>query len=524
MTPRFERTAWMALVAVAVAAGILARFLFLDSYPAGIYGDEAYNGYDAMRALSEGDLKIFYAENNGREGGLIALIALSVALLDNTILALRLPGALVGTLTVLLVPLALYNLFLLLAPRAGPGEAADAEDRRTAAAVALGCLVLVALSYWHVTLSRIAFRAILDPLSGVLAFLGISLALRYPQRWWIAVLAGLVCGLGVYGYSTYRFLVFPIALVFGIMLARDRWLYLRPILIMSAAALVTAGPWLAFALRFPELAFERAREVSVLTAEAPGRQLLWSTFQTAQMFFGVGDLFARTNLPGEPQLNPIVFVFFVVGMLLLLNGMRSAPGGTRPSARAFSFVLVLWFLIGLAPAVLTVMGWPGAVRSISSIVPAMAIAAVGAAAVGRVLAETERGRAVSIGISTIMVLALVAHLFSAYFVRLRLHPYYEGDLGFAVERTAAALELAGLSDEMPAVVLVENERHPRYVWNESQFLYLAWDRFADGRARLATLEEIEADMPDAPATLFVPAPLEEVLLERVPEGVRVVVY
>ena len=45
--------------------------------PPGVYPDEAKNANDAIETLQTGEYKIFYPENNGREGLWIWLIALS---------------------------------------------------------------------------------------------------------------------------------------------------------------------------------------------------------------------------------------------------------------------------------------------------------------------------------------------------------------------------------------------------------------------------------------------------------------
>src|SRR3989344_8126331 len=54
------------------------RLWQLDSIPPGLFPDEAMNGNNAFEALHGGGFKIFYRENNGREGLFINIQALSM--------------------------------------------------------------------------------------------------------------------------------------------------------------------------------------------------------------------------------------------------------------------------------------------------------------------------------------------------------------------------------------------------------------------------------------------------------------
>jgi len=83
------------------------RLYALDTIPPGLWPDEALNG---VQALSE-PLKIFYPENNGREGMIMWLDALSFRLWGVSMFSFRLVPALIGVLTVLVVYLLGVELF-----------------------------------------------------------------------------------------------------------------------------------------------------------------------------------------------------------------------------------------------------------------------------------------------------------------------------------------------------------------------------------------------------------------------------
>ncbi len=173
------------LVAAIVAIAGVFRLYQLPTAPPGLYPDEAMNGSNALEALHTGAYKIFYPENNGREGLFINIQAVFLSSLLSATdglpepWMLRFPSTIFGTLTVL-------GLFLLTRellrgrparqqpePQAQAGgepsgeRLAGARDRvfskANPDAVALLAAFLLATSFWHINFSRIGFRAIMAP-------------------------------------------------------------------------------------------------------------------------------------------------------------------------------------------------------------------------------------------------------------------------------------------------------------------------------------------------------------------------
>ena len=93
---RWKTLSWILLITGLGAALRLAAF---GSVPVGLYQDEAFNGLDALRVLA-GEHPIYFIANNGREPLLIYLASISIARLGRTVAAVRLPSALLGTLTI----------------------------------------------------------------------------------------------------------------------------------------------------------------------------------------------------------------------------------------------------------------------------------------------------------------------------------------------------------------------------------------------------------------------------------------
>jgi len=110
--------------------------------PHGIHPDEVMNGSNALEVIKTGRPRIFYPENNGREGLFINAQTISIALFENTEFALRLPSAILGVLTV-------FGLYCLGTELAG------------APAGLLAAFFLA--TRWHINSSRMGTRGIATP-------------------------------------------------------------------------------------------------------------------------------------------------------------------------------------------------------------------------------------------------------------------------------------------------------------------------------------------------------------------------
>jgi predicted membrane-bound mannosyltransferase len=88
------------IVIVFVAAAL--RLWRLTEFPPGILGDEAVNGNEIIRLLSDPHVTVFFPANSGREALFFYIASLPFIILGPTLFALRLVPALAG---ILLVPL-----------------------------------------------------------------------------------------------------------------------------------------------------------------------------------------------------------------------------------------------------------------------------------------------------------------------------------------------------------------------------------------------------------------------------------
>src|SRR3989344_6853624 len=180
---------WIIILLIIVVAAVF-RLSGLSSIPPGLYPDEAMNGNNAIRALEFNDYKVFYLENNGREGLFINLQALSLKVFGYYIWALRIVPAIAGILTVLGLYLLAKQLFNW--------------------QIAAFSSYLMAIAFWHVNFSRIGFRAILAPILLVWGFYFLWRGLSSGKLWNFAASA-ILWGLGFYTYIAFR--AMPLSLI-----------------------------------------------------------------------------------------------------------------------------------------------------------------------------------------------------------------------------------------------------------------------------------------------------------------------
>lgn len=239
----WEATA--ALSIVAVAAGL--RLERLGSVPYGITGDEATFGLEGRRILHEGWIGPYSPYAAGQPAGVLYLGAVSLEVFGETIFAIRLVPALAGILTVA----ALYGVV----------------RRHFGAGPALIAAALLAVSSWHIHLSRFAVPVAVWPLLGILTLGALLEALRGRSSWWWWAAAGALAGLGVYVYDAHVvFCVVLLAFVGGTMVVRRRDLrrYVLGAAVMAVAFLVVAAPMIRYVATHTDEYLGHARYNSIV--------------------------------------------------------------------------------------------------------------------------------------------------------------------------------------------------------------------------------------------------------------------
>ncbi|HBT81214.1 hypothetical protein A2757_01940 [Candidatus Giovannonibacteria bacterium RIFCSPHIGHO2_01_FULL_48_47] len=417
---------WL-ILAIIIALAVFLRFFDLARVPPGLYPDEAMNGNNALEALANKDWKVFYPENNGREGLFINLQSLSLAVFGNKPWALRLVSAVFGTFTVL-------GLFFL--------SKALFENHQ----IALLASFFLAASFWHINFSRIGFRAIMAPFFLVW---GLYFFFKFfkdqgssAAQTLAAAFGGFLFGLGAHSYIAYR--ITPLLLLTPLIYRSPTSTGSRTSCFPCLAALFLFFAFLAFAplgLYFAENPadfFGRTNQISIFSESAPLKALSVNIVKTLGMFWFYGDGNWRHNFSGSPQLSLPVGIFFFIGLWLALKNLRSFN----------SVFLLSWLIIALLPVIISAEGLPHALRAIMAIGPVMILAGWGGIYIFEKIKNWRPARVLFAAI----LLFIAFESFDKYF--LNWAPAPQVYFAFAADSVELGEDLNALPKELPKYVVV----------------------------------------------------------------------
>lgn len=354
----FTPAQWRMLLLIVLGA-LLLRVAALDRLPPGLFRDEAEKlatGWSLAttgRDLAGRPMPLFVQVFGVTTSAIYQYAAVPfVWLLGPGTWSARLPAAFAGTLTVLLAALATRRLF-------GPGAALIAA-------------VLLAVSPWHLPLSRWALQGIFMPLF-VAAGLHQWLRFRDGRRGALP-LAALFLGLAAYAYEIGRLYV-PLLLLLltacSWRLMLTRW---KETLGAALVMIVTAAPVLVLLATETAAAQARFRAISIFQ---PGVTPLGAAGAFAGNYvahFSPGFLL----LHGDAELRHSAGTGMVtlLEVLLVLASLAFAVRGRLAGA----WLLGAMLLLAPLPASLTREGIPHALRSILMLPALQMLAAGGAAA------------------------------------------------------------------------------------------------------------------------------------------------
>ena len=294
------------------ALAIAIRFYRLDSVPAGLHYDEAFNGMDAHSLLDKPFWKwpLFFSGNYGREPLFIWLSGIAHNLFGPSVWTARFISALSGTL---LIP-AIAWLGWQLAPQLG------VRDRQLfslwSAAAIIGLL-------WSQVFARYGIRANLFVLVETVLWAALWRAwqLRPPAVCaWLS--SGSLMGLSFYTYLPAR--LFPLVLLFLLVAAffHDRKrlrLHIPGLLGSVLSAIFVAAPLGIYFLRNPVSFSTRIGQVATGVG---GEGTIANLVDVLGMFFLSGDQRFSNNLPARPVLDPFMALLFLFGLGLSLRRIR----------------------------------------------------------------------------------------------------------------------------------------------------------------------------------------------------------
>lgn len=365
---------WPAVIAISLIA-FFFRFYRLADHPLGTFFDPAINGLDAVRLIQRGGPVIFFPTNGGREAVFMYLLIPFINLFGTTPFSLRALTAAISLLNVVLLFAFLYRTPLFLSNSNKDNSRLSLENPASRAWFASLASLVLAVSYWHIAISRLGQRPILVPVLSVPLFWFFLQGWHTGRRSWF-FLAGLLMGLEGHTYSAARLLplILTLALLPEFFFLRSNWPYLKPRLInlglFILAALLVYSPLAWYLLHHPAQFGARAFSVMIWSfldtpdeiAAELGRNLL----RVAGFFCCAGSPNPIFGLPGYPGSPLLLLPFLLLGLGTALQYWRNL----------FFRLVVLWWFIGLLPSIIAIEA-PHPLRMIVAVVPTAILIALG---------------------------------------------------------------------------------------------------------------------------------------------------
>ena len=346
-----KRRLWIftAIVGILGVAAVL-RFWQINTIPPGFHFDEAFEGLEAWRILTEpGYRPVFLSGNFGvpplnAYANALTFAVFQLAGGDAGPTAMRVTAAIFGLLGVLAV-------YLL-------GDEMRRYDWRLTRAFPLLAAGVLAVMRWHVHFSRMGIEPVIVPLEWAAASWLLLRGWRTGSLWSFAG-CGAMLAASMYTYQGAWVIPILVAVTAGLLgwsWRRERketretgrasapettQHALRPtfhasrftphlsrstgLILAAAVAVLLVLPLALFFLRNPDLLLLRAGQIA-LGSEAAAQgtfvQNLWATIKMFVPVQGTGDLDPRRNLPGAPVLSLWLAVPFWIGLGMALWRMR----------------------------------------------------------------------------------------------------------------------------------------------------------------------------------------------------------
>ena len=298
---------WSLLVIAAFALAAFFRFYMLKQVPGEMFSDHAEKLFDVADVL-HGQYSIFFPRNTGREGFQMYLTA-AMALVFKTglsFMSLKLGTGLAGLFTLPFIYL----------------TGKEISNRR----VGLLAMIFAGIAYWPNVISRVALRFTLYPFffAPTIYFLVRGFRRRSRNDF---LLAGLFLGLGLHGYSPFRFVPLVVLAAFGLYLLHKQSIGARKqalgwLVLTGSTSLVIFLPllryWLSNPYMFSYRAMTRLSGVEQPLTGPAWQIFLKNTWNALIMFFwDNGEIWVH-SVVDRPALGVVSAVLFFCGVVLLI--------------------------------------------------------------------------------------------------------------------------------------------------------------------------------------------------------------
>ncbi len=303
------------LAALAVVAVVVYfRVYRLGQVPPEMFSDHAEKLQDVMDVLN-GQFSIFFPRNTGREAFQMYLTA-AVARLFGTglsFMSLKIGTALAGLVTLPFV-------YLL-------GK--EVANRNVGLLAVLFCGV----AYWPNVITRVALRFSLYPLFAAPTLYFLFKGLR-RRRWNDLLLAGLFLGLGLHGYSPFRFMPVVVVAIVGMYLLHRQSRGARSqvivgLILLALVSFLVFLPLFRYAVDEPEM-FALRTLSRMGTTEKPLDSAATTIFfenlwEASIMFFWSNGQTWVHSVVFRPALDVVSAALFFLGLIILVLRYARKP-------------------------------------------------------------------------------------------------------------------------------------------------------------------------------------------------------
>jgi 4-amino-4-deoxy-L-arabinose transferase-like glycosyltransferase len=317
---------------------LFVRFYKLEQYPKQINQDELSNIYDGYSIAQTGAdrwgqkhpiILRAYGEFDYRPPLNAWLCAASIKLLGYSIFSGRLPSAIIGCLSLLL-------LFFVSKKLAGN-------------LFALFALIFAGLSPWHILFSRMAHEGtILPPFFMILAiYFWIKLKERRYNFIYL-ILLGFTTGIATNAYQSTKLIFFILSIIFALDIIKNSKAKFKNLLLLGLSTFIGALPQILAATTIPEHFFTRATNGTInkgsITIEFIGYffQKFFANLSPKYLFFSFGEF----NNLSIGRLLTAETAFFYFGIIVMLFVIKKT-NAFNPK------YLYLFIFIGILPSALT---------------------------------------------------------------------------------------------------------------------------------------------------------------------------
>ncbi len=387
----WRANAWAVVAFIVIMCfGVGFRLVDLDTLPPEMTSDHVEKILDSQRVFN-GEYNIFFANNGGREPIQMYLMSVFSTLpgLDFNHYTLKLLAALESLIT---LPILVWM----------GVELVGEKNRRFGLVVGLLLAGLVAVSYWHVAITRQALRIVMTPFFTALLLIFLARAMRHNRRSDYIKVA-LVLGFGLYAYQAIRML--PVVVVAGIGLAilirsiswRERLMYGVNLAVLVFISLMVFLPMLHYSSEDPghfwrrtagrllgdDVISEQLEDGTIIERKPTTEEqfaafnanvpILMNNIRNALLMFNwKGDVGWISGVPNAPAMDMYTGTFFVLGLAAWAVMMLK-------SRDPVIWLMPVMIFIMLLPSALSIaypLENPSHTRTSGAIPPAYLIAAI----------------------------------------------------------------------------------------------------------------------------------------------------